>query len=145
MKIRVYLFVVLCGLLLPAVAEEGDVRTVIPLSSQHRALVLAEMRQFLSGLQQLSVALSQEDMDTVARVAYTLGSSMTHGVPPDLKLALPQAFRKQGFSVHRDFDQIALDAESLGDSKHTLSQLGATLSKCVTCHSSYQIRVEETH
>jgi len=124
------------------VAEEGDTRTVIPLSPQHRSLVLTEMRQFLSGLQQLSDALSRDDMEAVARVAHALGSPMTHDVPPDLKQALPEGFRKLGFSVHQDFDQIALDAKSLGDGQHTLSQLGATLSKCVSCHSTYQIQVE---
>ena len=141
MNIRVFLFTALCVFLTSVVAEEGDTRTVIQLSPPHRLLVLTEMRQFLAGLQQLSVALSQDDMDAVARVARTLGSPMTHDVPPDLKQALPEGFRKLGFSVHKDFDQIALDAESLGDSQHTLSQLGATLSKCVSCHSTYQIQV----
>ena len=142
MKTRVYLFAMLCAFFSTAVAEEDDTRTVIQLSSQHRSLVLTEMRQFLAGLQQLTVALSQEDMETVASVAHALGSPMTHDVPPDLKQALPEGFRKLGFAVHKDFDQIALDAESLGDSQHTLSQLGATLSRCVSCHSTYQIRVE---
>ena len=141
MNIRVFLFTALCVFLTSVVAEEGDTRTVIQLSPPHRLLVLTEMRQFLAGLQQLSVALSQDDMEAAARVARTLGSPMTHDVPPDLKQALPEGFRKLGFSVHKDFDQIALDAESLGDSQHTLSQLGATLSKCVSCHSTYQIQV----
>ena len=142
MKIRIFLFTALCVFLSSVVAGEGDTRTVIQLSPQHRSLVLTEMRQFLAGLQQLSEALSQDDMETVARVARALGSPMTHDVPPDLKQALPEGFRKLGFSVHKDFDQIALDAGSLGDSQHTLSQLSATLSKCVSCHSTYQIRVE---
>ncbi len=142
MKTRVYLFAVLFAYLSITVAEESDTRTAVQLSPHHRSLVLIEMRQFLSGLQQISDALSQDDMETVAGVAHTLGSPMTRHVPPDLKQALPEAFRKLGFSVHSDFDQIALDAESLGDSKHTLSQLSETLSKCVSCHSAYQIRVE---
>ena len=144
MNTRVCLFTMLCVFLGSVVAEEGDTRTVIQLSPQHRSLVLTEMRQFLAGLQQLSVALSQDDMETVTRVARSLGSPMTHDVPPDLKQALPEGFRKRGFSVHKDFDQIALDAESLGDSQHTLSQLGATLSKCVSCHSTYQIHVQSS-
>ena len=143
MKIRACIFTALCLFLASVVAGEGDTRTVIQLSPQHRSLVLTEMRQFLSGLQQLSDALSQDDMEAVAKVAQALGSPMTHDVPPDLKQALPEGFRKLGFAVHQDFDQIALDASSLGDSQHTLSQLGATLSRCVSCHSTYQIRVEE--
>jgi hypothetical protein len=121
-------------------AEETDARTVIELSERHRALVLTEMRQFLSGLQQITEALSRDDMETVASEARILGVAMSHHMPADLKQALPQAFRKLGHSVHSNFDQIALDAESLGDPAHTLSQLGETLSRCVSCHSTYQIR-----
>lgn len=139
MKAKACMCAVLLAMNAHAVAEESDTRTIVQLSPAHRAAVLTEMRQFLSGLQQISSALSQDDMETVASVARSLGSPMTHHVPPDLKQALPEGFRKLGFSVHSDFDQIALDAESLGDGKHTLSQLGETLSKCVSCHGAYQI------
>ena len=142
MDTRVGLFAALLTFMSVVVAEETDTRTIVPLSPPHRAMVLHEMRQFLSGLEQLSVALSKDDMNTVAKVAHSLGSPMTHDVPPDLKQALPEGFRKLGFSVHGDFDRIALDAESLGDAKHTLSQLGETLSKCVSCHDAYQINIK---
>ena len=141
MNTKVCLFAALCACASIAVAGEVDTRTIVPLSAPHRAMVLAEMRQFLSGLEQLMAALSKDDMETVARVAHSLGSPMTRHVPADLKQALPEAFRKLGFSVHADFDQIALDAESLGDGKHTLSQLGEALSRCVSCHNAYQIHV----
>lgn len=122
-------------------AGETDARTVIELSPAHRALVLNEMRQFLSGLQQITAALSRDDMDAVTQAARGLGIAMTRDVPADLKQALPQGFRKLGHQVHSQFDQIALDAESLGDSDHALSQLGNTLTQCVACHNSYQIRL----
>ena len=140
MKIRIYLFAVMCVFGSTVAADESDMRSIIQLSPQHRALVLAEMQQFLAGLQQITEALSRDDLETVATVAHSLGSPMTHHVPPDLKQALPEDFRKQGFRVHSDFDQIALDAGSLADGRHTLSQLGETLSRCVACHSRWQIR-----
>jgi hypothetical protein len=143
MKIKACVFAALLVINAPAVAEESDTRTVVQLSPAHRAAVLTEMRQFLSGLQQISAALSQDDMETVASVARSLGSPMTQHVPPDLKQELPEGFRKLGFAVHSDFDNIALDAEALGDGQHTLSQLGATLSKCVSCHGTYQIQQQE--
>ncbi len=123
-----------------AVAEKVDTGTVVRLSPQHRALVLTEMRQFLAGLQQITDALSGDDMETVTRVARTLGTSMSHQMPADQKAALPQGFRKLGHAVHSGFDQIALDAEAMEDSKHTLSQLGDILSRCVSCHNTYQIQ-----
>ena len=141
MKRITCLFAVLFAFISIAVAGEADTRTVIQLSPQHRALVLTEMRQFLSGLQQMTDALSRDDMEAVSREARSLGISMSHHMPADLKQALPQGFRKLGHAVHSNFDQIALDAESLGDSQHTLAQLGDTLSQCVSCHSTYQIYV----
>ena len=52
---------------------------------------------------------------------------------------LPLEFKQLGFSVHRDFDQIALDAESLGDRDHTLKQLAVLMQKCVVCHASHAL------
>jgi hypothetical protein len=79
-------------------------------------------------------------MPAVAAAARDLGQKMTHEVPPALRAKLPQEFRQLGFSVHREFDQIALDAESLKDVSYSLGQLSATLQKCVNCHATYQIR-----
>ena len=141
MKRAIYLVVMMYVLIPGAYAAEADVRTVIELSPQHRALVLNEMRQFLAGLQQITDALSRDDMETVGTSARALGVSMSHHMPADLKRALPQEFRKLGHAVHSSFDQIALDAESLGDTNHAMSQLGETLSRCVSCHSMYQIQV----
>ena len=137
----IYLLVMWVALIPFANAGETDTRTVIELSPQHRAMILNEMRQFLSGLQQITAALSRDDMDAVSQAARGLGVAMTRHVPADLKQALPQGFRKLGHEVHSQFDQIALDAESLGDSNHALSQLGDTLSRCVACHNTYQIRL----
>ena len=141
MKIILCLIAVLFTLVPVVNAEGTDARPVIELSERHRALVLTEMRQFLSGLQLITEALSREDMERVVSEARTLGVAMSHHMPADLKQALPPEFRKLGDSVHSNFDQIALDAESLGDPAHTLSQLSETLSGCVACHSIYQIQV----
>lgn len=48
-----------------------------------------------------------------------------------------------GMPMHKEFDQIAADAESLKDAKHTLQQLSATMGKCTACHATYQIRPEK--
>jgi Tol biopolymer transport system component len=54
MKKYLCLFAVLYAFIPNVNAEETDARTVIELSPQHRVLVLTEMRQFLSGLQQIT-------------------------------------------------------------------------------------------
>ncbi len=121
-------------------ASAADGRAVLELTPAERAMILGEMRTFLVGVQKLTGALAHEDMMGAAEAARGLGQVMVHELPPGLRAKLPQEFRQLGFSVHREFDQIALDAEGMKDVSHSLSQLAATLQKCVACHASYQIR-----
>ena len=43
--------------------------------------------------------------------------------------------------MHTTFDLMALDAESLADPKHTLTQMNDLLQKCNACNGIYQIKV----
>lgn len=151
-KMKAISCVTLLGLLLSvnsAIAEEkhvdghmpaADERTVLSLAPGERAVVLLEMRQFLSGVQLITDAFARDDAKAVAQAARRLGKAAVHEVPPALRAKLPVEFRQLGFSVHNDFDQMAMDAESLGDMKHSMTQLAGTLQKCVACHGIYQIQ-----
>jgi len=126
-----------------AMADEVDKRQILPLSEQQRNHVLTEMRGLLSGTQNILDALSTEDMVAVAREARSLGMGMVHKGEDHLKAVLPKEFMQLGMSVHKSFDKIALDAESLKDPRHTLRQLSESMQKCNACHATYQIRVKE--
>ncbi len=54
---------------------------------------------------------------------------------------LPMPFKQLGRDTHARFDQIALDAEQLGDPRHALSQLNDVLDNCVACHAAFRIDV----
>ena len=118
-----------------------DKRVSLNLTSSERALLLEEMHQFVDGLQEMTGALSKQDMTAASQSARKLGIVMGHEVPPAMRAKLPMEFRQLGSSVHRDFDQIALDADKLQDVSHALSQLSATLQKCASCHAAYQIQL----
>ncbi|MDP1645572.1 MAG: hypothetical protein Q8K35_01415 [Thiobacillus sp.] len=121
-------------------APGHDGRAVLELTPGERAMILEEMRMFLAGVQKMTGAFGKQDMPAVAEAARGMGQKMVHEVPPELRAKLPMEFRQQGFSVHRDFDQIALDADSMKDVSYSLNQLSATLQKCVACHATYQIQ-----
>lgn len=150
MKPQSFVLAALLGLSLPiAHAQEThahdhapvhDGRAILELNPEERAMILEEMRLFLGGVQKMTDALGRQDMASAAEAARGMGQKMVHEVPPALRAKLPMEFRQLGFSVHRDFDQIAMDADSLKDVSTTLNQLSATLQKCVSCHSTYQIR-----
>lgn len=124
-------------------ANEIDKRQILPITEMQRDHVLTEMRALLSGTQNILDALLKEDMAAVARYARSLGMGMVHKAEDHLKAVLPKEFMQLGMSVHKDFDQIAIDAESLKDPKHTLRQLSESMKKCNACHAGYQIRVKE--
>jgi hypothetical protein len=103
-------------------------------------MILQEMHMFLDGVQKMTGALGKQDMQATAAAARSMGQIMVHELPPALRAKLPPEFRQLGSSVHRDFDQMAMDAESLKDVSTSLSQLSATLQKCASCHTMYQIQ-----
>ena len=122
-----------------ATGEDG--RQAIILEPSERAMVLSEMRQFLAGIQGMLEAAERNDAAAIARIARPLGLSATRHVPASLAAKLPLEFKTLGHGVHDDFDRIAMDAEALNDVRLSLSQLAATMKKCVACHAAYQIAV----
>jgi len=124
--------------------KADDGRVAVLVTSQERNMMLSEMRDFVAGLQAINGALAREDMRAVAAAARALGTVRTKGEPAALMAKLPLEFKQLGLGVHRDFDTIALDAERLGQPRHTLGQLSATLSKCVACHAGYQVKATDS-
>jgi cytochrome c553 len=120
------------------VTESTDGRTAIQLDNNERDLVLSEMRVFLESVQQITSGISEDDMELVAEHARKSGRSAQTEVPGSLIGKLPLSFKKLGFDTHARFDELALDAEQLGDRDHTLSQLNTLLKNCVACHAAYR-------
>ena len=123
-----------------AIAADKDSRQILALSEAQRCHVLEEMRALLSGTRNILAALSTDDMASVSKSARPLGLGMAHKAEDHLKGVLPKEFMQLGMSLHQDFDQIAVDAESKKDPKLTLRQLSDAMAKCVACHDAYQIR-----
>lgn len=120
------------------VMESDDGRTAIQLNSNERDLVLSEMRVFLESVQQITSGLSNNDMELVAEYARKSGRNAQMEVPGSLIGKLPISCKKLGFDTHAKFDELALDAEQLGDRDHTLSQMNTLLKNCVACHDAYR-------
>ncbi len=116
-----------------------DQRPHILLLPEERDLVLQEMRSFLYVIQTIADALARDDMKAVADAARTMGSGAANEIPPHVVAKLPNEFKQLAGVVHTSFDTMALDAESLGDTKHALSQLNGMLKTCNACHAMYQI------
>lgn len=130
-----------------AAAQAGEAPSLAPDARQPLALnageanfLRTEMRDFLKGLQQIVEGASRNDMKRVAATAKVLGMAGAHHVPQGLRMKLPADFKVQGHAVHTAFDDIARDAESLGDPMQTQKQVGLILQQCVACHNQFRIK-----
>lgn len=121
-----------------SVQSTEDGRAVIVLAPGERTMILGEMRGFVAGLQQISQALAEEDMNAVAEAARGMGTGKAHDVPLGLMGKLPLEFKKLAFGVHGGFDAIAKDAGSGAAPRQVLARLSGVLQGCVACHASYQ-------
>lgn len=119
------------------VAPDG--RTVILFEESERTFFLNEMRNFLIAVQQITDGIEKDDMSQIAQAAKKVGSGDLAHVPPGIMGKLPLATKKMGLATHKAFDQMAMDAESLGDKDHSLSQLNKILSTCTACHTLYRV------
>lgn len=122
-----------------AVAPSTDGRQAILLEEPERDLVLGEMRMFLASVQKITKGISKNDMKIVVEAAREVGLAAQQAVPGSLMGKLPLSFKKLGFDTHKKFDELARDAEDLGDPQYALEQLSTLMNNCVACHSVYKI------
>lgn len=122
-----------------SVEPAPDGRLALQLTTAERNLVLEEMRAFVVATQAVLAATNEEDMEAAAAAARKAGMAAQGEVPPALVAKLPMEFKKLGFDTHSKFDQLALDAEQLGDPQHAREQLAALLANCIACHATYSL------
>jgi len=140
MKTVKTLGLLLCVLPMLAWAEgdKAPEREAMKLTSEQEAHVRYEMRGFLVALQGINEALAKQDFEAVARYARQSGTSAPQAAPRGLGKALPQKFREMGGATHVAFDQIAVDAQTIGDTRVVLEQVSGIMNQCIQCHSVYR-------
>ncbi|MDP2432366.1 MAG: hypothetical protein Q8O33_10055 [Pseudomonadota bacterium] len=114
-------------------------RAPIHLTMEEKAHIHQEMRLFLSSTQKIVAAAAANDTKGVAAAARAAGMAAAHEVPAKLRGKLPMQFKKLGHATHVAFDDLARDADSLGDANHALRQLGQVMENCVSCHAVFRI------
>lgn len=117
----------------------SDDRQSLRLEPGERDMVLGEMRMFLKATRQIVQSATEDDAKGIARAASSVGRAAQQAVPGSLMKKLPLEFKTLGLDTHAKFDQLALDAESFGDSATSLKQLATLLQNCVACHEAYRI------
>jgi len=124
-------------------AVPQEQRAAIRLTVEEKAHIHAEMRLFLSSTQKIVTAAAANDMKALAEAARAAGMAAAHEVPGKLREKLPMQFKKLGHATHQGFDDLARDADSLGDANHALKQLGQVMDNCTSCHALYRIETSK--
>jgi hypothetical protein len=117
-----------------------DNRTAIVLAPAERGLILTEMRTFLAGVHDILEGLNRNDMKQVASAARSIGTASAADVNPAIMAKLPLPFKQLGMSVHHDMDDLAQAAESGKSAAELQNMLTNTMTKCVSCHSAWQLK-----
>jgi hypothetical protein len=126
-----------------SVAVSDDERVAVVLSKDERNLILSEMRNFLISTQQISEAITNEDMELVASLAKSAGMAAEENTPGSLLAKIPLSMKTLGFDTRKRFDHIAEDAEQLKIPIHSRRQLDQLMKNCIACHSSFKIIEQE--
>lgn len=121
----------------------SDNRTAVMLNTPERDLVLSEMRGLLSGTQLILDGLNRNDMKQVADAARAVGMGSAADVNPGLMSKLPLSFKQLGMSVHHDMDALADAAQAGKPAAEIQGMLSKTLSSCVACHATYQLKATD--
>ncbi len=120
-----------------------DNRTAVVLAAGERALILSEMRGLLAGTYNILDGINRNDAKQVAQAARAVGMASAADVNPALMAKLPMPFKKLGMSVHQAMDDLALAAESGKTGPEVQIMLTETLSRCVACHASWQLKAAD--
>lgn len=140
------LFIAIMGykfIVVGSVTESNDGRTAIMMTAPERDMILGEMRTFLEGVQTIVEAIAEDDMETVASTATSIGMAATGGEPAALIAKLPLEFKTLGMGTHGAFDELAMEATDMGNSKIVLAKLGEVMLRCTSCHAAYRFGIEE--
>lgn len=121
-------------------AAGTDGRTAIMLQAAERDLVLGEMRLLLTATHGILQGVNANDMKQVAAAARSAGMGAAVDVNPALMAKLPLPFKELGMGVHHRMDDIAVAAENGKPATEITGMLTDTLSSCIACHASWQLR-----
>jgi hypothetical protein len=106
---------------------------------------LANMRDHLQALQEISDALARGQNDKAAKVAEErlgMTSLRLHGAHEVAKY-MPQGMQDAGTAMHRAASRFAIEAQNSAvtdDLKPALAVLGEVMAACVGCHAGYRLK-----
>lgn len=126
-------------------APASDTRVMVTFPPELTAHTLANMRDHLQALQEISDALARGQHDKAAKVAddrLGMTSLRLHGAH-EVSKYMPQGMQDAGTAMHRAASRFAIEAQNAGvtgDLKPALGLFSEVMSACVGCHAGYRLK-----
>ncbi|HEY9079862.1 hypothetical protein [Magnetovibrio sp.] len=118
-------------------ARAEDDRQEIVVSAEQRDFMMAEMRQFLVVVQDIVLAMAENDMAAVAEAGHSMRMGQGGGAAMGMGQVLPLEFRQMARGTHMAFEELAQAAEF--GPEGVLENLGTLMSNCTGCHATYKV------
>lgn len=122
-----------------------DTRVLVNYPPKIAEHTLANMREHLMALQEISAAMAAGRFDEAAKIAESrLGMSSLglHGAD-EVSKYMPQGMRDAGSMMHRAASRFAIEAQNAGvtgDLKSAFGALADVMNGCNSCHAGYRLR-----
>ncbi|MCW8915908.1 MAG: hypothetical protein OQK24_08660 [Magnetovibrio sp.] len=123
--------------LLNVSAQAEDDREALPVTAAQKTQMLGEMRGFLEAVQDIVLAMAENDMPSVIEAAKSMGMGRNRGTGQGVGRYMPMEFRQMGRGTHVAFDELAQAAEF--GPEGVLEELGVLMSNCNGCHATYRL------
>ena len=120
--------------------DRMDTRVPVPLLPMMASHQKQNMRDHLVAVQEIVSALAADDFAGVERAAGRIGFSEQMGQMCTHMGAGAPGFTEQALAFHHTADRIATAARER-DRARVLTELGATLQACTSCHAAWKQRV----
>jgi hypothetical protein len=126
-------------------AAPADTRELVTFPPELVEHTLANMRDHLLALQEISAALSRGENEKAAKIAEArlgMSSLPLHGAHEVSKF-MPKGMQDAGSFMHRSASRFAIEAQNAavtGDLKPALGALGDVMQGCVGCHAGYRLK-----
>lgn len=120
--------------------DKMDTRMPVPLLPMMANHQKQNMRDHLVAVQEIITALSTDDFAAVERAASRIGFSEQMGQMCGHMGAGAPGFTEQAVGFHRTADRVTEAAQSR-DHTRVLTELGATLQTCTSCHATWKQQV----
>ncbi|MDJ0833858.1 MAG: hypothetical protein QNJ69_10080 [Gammaproteobacteria bacterium] len=143
MRLNPWILAVLIALLSQTVSAQ-DNRQLVPMPDMMKNHMLANMRDHLLALEEITRYLANQQYDEAADVAENrlgMSSLESHGAS-HMARVMPKQMAATGTEMHRAASRFALaarDAELEGGLNKAFAALSDVMTQCSACHSAYRV------